>query len=145
MFLTGLVGGDVNLKGLLLAGMIIGVLGVLDDIIISQVSVVKELTETDNTITRKKIFARAMRVGTDHISALINTLFLAYAGAALPLLILFSIQAEPFLTWEQIVNNEMIATEIVRTLTGSMALVLAVPIATALAVASFTKQKGAVE
>ncbi|MBU2416362.1 YibE/F family protein [Patescibacteria group bacterium] len=134
MYLIGLSGGNINIKGLLLAGIIIGALGVLDDVIISQVVLVKELKISNPELTKIQIYHRAMRVGISHLSSMVNTLFLAYAGASLPLLILFSVKQPPFLTFNQIIDNEMIATEIVRTFTGSIGLVLAVPIATFLAV-----------
>ena len=81
-----------------------------------------------------EVYKRSLKVGVDHISSMTNTLFLAYAGAALPLLLLFAVRQEPFETYSQIINHEIIATEIVRTLVGSVGLVLAVPIATGLAV-----------
>lgn len=138
MYLIGLAGGTLNIKGLLLAGIIIGTLGVLDDAIIAQVALVKELKSTNPELTKSQLYARAMRVGISHLSSMVNTLFLAYAGASLPLLILFSINQPPFMTFSQVVDNEMIATEIVRTLTGSIGLILAVPIATLLAVQCIT-------
>jgi len=134
IYLMGLTGGDINVQGLLLAGIILGALGVLDDVIISQVTLVRELKLANPQLSGRHLYSKAMKVGVSHMSAMVNTLFLAYAGAALPLLILFSIKEPPFLTFGQVLNNEMIATEIVRTLTGSIGLVLAVPIATLLAV-----------
>jgi len=140
MYLVGLAGGNVNIKGLLLAGIIIGALGVLDDVVVSQVSLVKELKEANPKLPKRLVYSQAMRVGISHLSSMVNTLFLAYAGAALPLLILFSIKEPPFFSFHQVINNEIIATEIVRSLTGSIGLVLAVPIATLLAV-HFVKSK----
>lgn len=128
-----------NLRGLLLAGMVIGALGVLDDTVVSQVSLVKELVKAKPDMRRAAVFKTAMRVGTDHINAIINTLFLAYAGVSLPLLVLFVIYDQPALSLEFVLNGELIATEIVRTLAGSIALVLSVPIATVLAVAAFCR------
>ena len=133
MFLNGLAGGHINLKGLLLAGIIIGALGILDDVVISQVALIQELKSSNPQLPKKQIYAQGMKVGISHLSSMVNTLFLAYAGVALPLLILFSIKQAPFLTFNQIINNEIIATEIVRTLSGSIGLVLAVPIANLLA------------
>lgn len=134
VYLIGLANGNINIQGLLLAGIIIGALGILDDVIISQVVLVKELMMSNPELTKSQIYSQAMRVGISHLSSMVNTLFLAYAGASLPLLILFSINQPPFMTFKQAIDNEMIATEIVRTLTGSIGLVLAVPIATFLAV-----------
>lgn len=139
-YLVGLAGGNINIKGLLLAGIIIGALGVLDDVIISQVALVKELKISNPELTKNQTYKQAMRVGVSHLSSMVNTLFLAYAGASLPLLILFSVKQEPFLTFNQVIDNEMMATEIVRALTGSIGIVLAVPIATFLAV-SFIKSR----
>ena len=140
IYLTSLAGGQLNVKGLLLAGIIIGALGVLDDVVIAQVSLVRELRGASPLLPKMQIYKKAMKVGISHMSAMVNTLFLAYAGVSLPLLILFSIKEPPFLTFNQVLNNEMVATEIVRTLTGSIGLVLAVPIATLLAV-QFVKIK----
>lgn len=134
MYLIGIGGGNINIKGLLLAGIIIGALGVLDDVIISQVALVQELKISNPELSKSQLYKQAMRVGVSHLSSMVNTLFLAYAGASLPLLILFSVRQPPFLTFNQVIENEMIATEIVRTITGSIGLVLAVPIATFLAV-----------
>jgi len=128
MYLVGSMGGNINLKGLLLAGIIIGTLGILDDVVISQVVLVKELKLANPEFSKYKIYRQAMRVGVSHLSSMINTLFLAYAGASLPLLILFSVGEPPFLTFSQVIDNEMIATEIVRTIVGSIGLVIAVPI-----------------
>ncbi len=134
IYLMGLSGKTINLQGLLLAGIIIGALGVLDDVIISQVTLVQELKRANSRLPNRQIYSQAMKVGVSHMSAMVNTLFLAYAGAALPLLILFSVKEPPFLTFSQVINNETVATEIVRTLGGSVGLVLAMPIATILAV-----------
>jgi len=139
-YLIGLAGGNINIKGLLLAGIIIGALGVLDDVIISQVALVRELKISNHELSRYQLYRQAMRVGVSHLSSMINTLFLAYAGASLPLLILFSVKEPPFLTFAQVIDNEMIATEIVRTITGSIGLILSVPIATFLA-AQFIKEE----
>ncbi|NTU99009.1 YibE/F family protein, partial [Candidatus Falkowbacteria bacterium] len=133
-FLIGLGNGDISFQGLLMAGIIIGALGVLDDVVISQVAAVSELYITDSTLSRWDLFSRAYKVGVSHISSMTNTLFLAYAGASITLLILFSSGQSGFSSWGQAVNNEMIATEIVRTLAGSIGLILAVPISTYLAV-----------
>ncbi len=140
VYLIGLAGGNINVKGLLLAGIIIGALGVLDDVIISQVTLVRELKISNHELSKYQLYRQAMRVGVSHLSSMVNTLFLAYAGASLPLLILFSVKEPPFLTFAQVIDNEMIATEIVRTITGSIGLILAVPIATFLAV-QFIKGK----
>jgi uncharacterized membrane protein len=141
MFLAGLLGGAINFEGLLLAGFIVGTLGVLDDLAVSQVSVVVELQRADPTLSRRELFRRAMRVGVDHIASMVNTLFLAYAGASLPLLLLFRFQEAPFWNTEQVLNHEIIATEIVRTLVGSIGLALTVPITTILAAYAFASMR----
>lgn len=140
MFLTGLSGVSINLKGLLLAGIIIGTLGVLDDVVISQVVLVKELKSSGVSIHGKELYKKAMKVGVSHLSSMVNTLFLAYAGCSLPLLVLFSGDNSSALSFTQAINNEVIVTEIVRTLAGSIGLCLAIPIATFLAV-KFVKTK----
>jgi len=134
MFLMSSSYGAVDLKGLLLAGIIIGSLGVLDDVVIAQVVTVDQLKKTNPNLGRRDAYKKAMKVGVSHLSSMINTLFLAYAGVSLPLLLLFNINEPPFLGFSQIINNEMVAIEIVRALTGSIGLVLAIPIATILAV-----------
>lgn len=137
-FLSMFPGMQVNLKGILLGGIIIGSLGVLDDITISQSAAVFELKDANKSLKFKDLWARGLRIGREHIASLVNTLVLAYAGASLPLLLLFSLNGgEPL---NVLLNREMIATEIVRTLVGSLGLVAAVPITTAIA-AAFTSRK----
>ncbi len=133
-FLITLSSGTINFKGLLLAGIIIGFLGVLDDVVISQIATVEQLLVADPNQNRRDLFKKAHKVGIAHISSMTNTLFLAYAGASLPLLVLFSSGESAFNSFGDIINNEGIAEEIVRTLTGSIALILAVPISTWIAV-----------
>jgi uncharacterized membrane protein len=127
--------GQLNLQGLLLAGIILGTLGVLDDIVISQISLVAQLKAVNKKLRWEELYSRGLEVGKDHIAALINTLVLVYAGANLPLFILFFIQKNtpPWV----ILNSEMVAEEIIRTLTGSIGLVLAVPVATLVASLAF--------
>ena len=123
--------GNLNFSGLLLGGIIVGVLGVLDDIAITQVAVVRELKESVHNLSKKEIYHKAMRVGREHAGALVNTLALAYAGATLPLLLLFSVSQIEF---GMILNQEAVATEIIRTIIGSIGLILTIPITTTLAV-----------
>jgi len=120
----------VSPRGLLLAGMLVGALGVLDDITVSQSSLVFELRRANPSLTGWELFAAGVRVGRDHIAATVNTLVLAYAGAALPLLLLFSQLEEPLL-W--ILNREIVAQEVVQTLVGSLGLIAAVPLTTGFA------------
>jgi uncharacterized membrane protein len=122
--------GGLSLRGLLLAGIIIGGLGVLDDVTMSQASTVFQLRRANASLGFTELLRGALNVGRDHIAATVNTLFLAYAGASLPLLILFAGSPDPFGT---VVTSETVAVEIVRTLVGSIGLIAAVPITTALA------------
>ncbi|MGH2349651.1 MAG: YibE/F family protein [bacterium] len=121
----------VNLRGLLLGGIILGALGVLDDITTGQAAAVQEISLANPQLGPRELYRRGLSVGTEHITALVNTLFLAYAGASLPLFILFTVNVDQPM-WVT-VNSEFVAEEIVRTLVGSSALVLAVPITTLLA------------
>jgi len=123
--------GAINIRGLLLAGIIIGVLGVLDDITVSQSAVVSQLKQINPGLNSKELYKRAMAVGQDHISSMVNTLILVYTGASLPLLLLFINNPHPF---AEVINYEIIADEVVRTLVGSIGLILAVPITTLIAV-----------
>jgi uncharacterized membrane protein len=125
--------GELDLRGIVLAGLIVAALGVLDDVTVSQSSTVFTLHETDPTQTFPQLFGRGMRVGRDHIASVINTLFLAYAGASLALLLLFSTSGLPA---GELVNSELVATEIVKTVVGSLGLIAAVPLTTAIAAAS---------
>ncbi|MBI2048653.1 MAG: YibE/F family protein [Parcubacteria group bacterium] len=138
MYLNLNTGGQLNFVGLLLAAVIIGALGALDDIAITQVAVVRELMLANDALPPMDVYRRAMRVGKEHVGALVNTLVLAYTGAALPLLLLFSFADGGLLT---VINREVIATEMVRTVIGSIGLVLAVPITTILAVLVFSRWK----
>jgi uncharacterized membrane protein len=125
--------GGLDLRGIVLAGLIVAALGVLDDVTVSQSSTVFALHETDPDQTFAQLFGRGMRVGRDHIASVINTLFLAYAGASLALLLLFSTSG---LAAGELVNSEQVATEIVKTVVGSLGLIAAVPLTTAIAAAS---------
>ncbi|GGT21552.1 YibE/F family protein [Streptomyces purpureus] len=130
---TGLIHGlypDIDMSGLLLAGVIIGSLGVLDDVTVTQTSAVWELHQADPSMGPRALYRAAIRIGRDHIASVVNTLVLAYAGAALPLLLLFSIAQSSVGT---VANSELVAQEIVRTLVGSIGLVASVPVTTALA------------
>lgn len=121
---------QVALRGLLLAGILIGALGALTDITIVQASVVRELAHTDPSLSLRQLYARGMNVGRDHVGSLVNTLVLAYAGAGLSLFVLLHIYE---VTAARAFNLELVATEVVHTLVGSVGLILAVPITTVLA------------
>lgn len=130
-FLQIMKGGAINMRGILLAGIIIGFLGVLDDITVSQSAVVFQLKNANRRLNLSELFKRSMDVGKDHIASMINTLILVYTGAALPLLLLFTDSSRSF---SEVVNYEIIASEIIRTLLGSIGLILAVPVTTLIAV-----------
>lgn len=122
--------GDFDLSGLLLAGIVLGALGALDDVTVTQASAVWELRRAAPDQPASRLFAGGLRVGRDHIASTVNTLLLAYAGASLPLVLLFALSRQPL---GAIANSEVVAVEIVRTLVGSIGLVAAVPITTWLA------------
>ncbi|HSL32956.1 MAG TPA: YibE/F family protein [Candidatus Limnocylindrales bacterium] len=122
---------ELDLGGLLLAAVIFGALGILDDVTVTQAATVHELFEADPDVGRFELFRRAMNVGRSHISATVNTLALAYVGASLPLIVLFNAgQQDPFLT----VSGEIVAVEVVKALVGSIGIAAAVPATTAMAV-----------
>ncbi len=123
-------GADVSLQGLLLAGMVIGALGVLDDVTVSQASTVLALRAADPRSASASSSAARCDVGRDHVSATVNTLVLAYVGASLPVLLIFSAAD---LGWGRRSNLELVAKEVVATLVGSIGLIAAVPVTTALA------------
>jgi uncharacterized membrane protein len=131
VYLNFNTGGRLDFTGLLLGAIIIGALGVLDDIAVTQAAVVSELYNSNSSLGRKDVYKRALRVGREHVGALVNTLVLAYTGASLPLLLYFYLgNADIGAT----INSEIFATEIVRTIVGSIGLILTVPIVTLLAV-----------
>lgn len=137
VYINTYIGESIDIKSLLLAGIIISTLGVLDDITVSQSAIVFMLIKTNKSMPIPKIFTEAMNIGRDHIASLVNTLILVYAGASLPLFMLFhQSQIDIFHT----VSNEIVATEIVRTLVGSVGLVAAVPITTFLATLILKRQ-----
>jgi uncharacterized membrane protein len=139
--LTGLSGDDtsllsavannVSLQGLLTCGVIVAGLGVLNDVTITQASAVWELRATDPGLTRRQVFVTSMRIGRDHIASSVYTIVFAYAGAALPVLLLIEVYQRGLV---DVLVNETVAEEIVRTLASGIGLVLAVPVTTAIAV-----------
>lgn len=130
--------GTINLRGLLLGGIIVGVLGVLDDITTAQAAVVDELKKARPQMTFKELYRAGISVGKEHIASLVNTLVLAYVGASFPLVLLFQQYDQP-LTY--LLNSELVAEEIARTLIGSTALILAVPLTTALTAYVLSKKQ----
>lgn len=129
--------GSINVRGLLLGSMIIGLLGVLDDVTTAQAATVDELKKANPSLSMKELYARGMSVGREHITSLVNTLVLAYAGASMPLLLFFSFDFQPF--WVSL-NSEFVAEEVVRTLVGSVVLVLGVPFTTLVAAYFFSQR-----
>jgi len=123
--------GLLDFTGLLLGAIIVGVLGVLDDIAVTQAAVVVELYNSNSKLSPREVYKRALRVGREHVGALVNTLVLAYAGASLPLLMYFYLAPVGF--WS-LINSELFATEIIRAVVGSIGLIMTVPIVTGLAV-----------
>jgi len=128
MFLQSGVLQNVNLRGLLLGGIIIGCLGVLDDVTTAQTAAIDEIRKANPSLTPKQLWQAGFSVGREHIASLINTLALAYAGASLPLLLLFKTN-ERYPLWVTL-NSEFLSEEIIRTLVGSVTLLFAVPIST---------------
>ncbi|HEY4279259.1 MAG TPA: YibE/F family protein [Conexibacter sp.] len=130
LFALRLVDQNVSLTGLLIAGMVIGALGVLDDVTVSQSSTVFALRAANPALTYRELVKHAMEVGRDHVAATVNTLVLAYAGASLPVLLVFASGA---LSLPQSASLELVAEQIVGTLVGSIGLIAAVPLTTAIA------------
>jgi uncharacterized membrane protein len=121
---------DIDLRGLLLAGIVIGALGVLDDVTVTQAAAVWELHLAKPTATVRELYTAGIRIGRDHIAATVNTLVLAYVGASLPLLVVYQLAGSGL---RDVLTNEVVAQEVVRTLVGSLGLVAAVPVTTLLA------------
>ena len=121
---------QVSLEGILLGGIIIGSLGVLNDVTVTQASAVWALRAADPTAGARALYRRAMAIGRDHIASTVDTLVLAYAGASLPLLLLFTLASRPI---GDVVTGGLVAEEIVRTLVGGIGLVASVPVTTGLA------------
>ena len=135
LFLTAL-GTNIDLRGLILGGMMVGALGAIDDVTVTQSSAVWELRAVDATRSRSQLLSSGLRIGRDHVASTVNTLVLAYAGASMPLLVLFLLSDQSAGT---VANGEIVATEIVRTLVGSIGLIASVPITTWLAVDAVTR------
>jgi uncharacterized membrane protein len=138
--LGALLGTEVDGRGLVLAGLLIGALGALDDVTVTQTTAVWELRAADPGLRGAALFRSAMRIGRDHVASAVNTLVLAYAGTTLPLLLLFSVAQRGI---GDVLTTQVIATEVVRTLVGSIGLVAAVPVTTAVAVAVASRDQGA--
>jgi len=133
-----LAGSKISVTGLLLAGIIIGALGVLNDVTVTQASAVWELHRANPRLGGLDLYLSVMRIGRDHIASVVDTLVLAYAGASLPLLVLFAVSPRSL---GAVVNGEIVAVEVVRALVGSIGLVFSVPITTALAAAVLARSR----
>ena len=131
-FLIPIVGERIDLTGILLAATVLGSLGVLDDVTVTQAAAVEQLARAEPNATRGGVVARAMRIGRSHIAATVNTLVLAYLGASLPLLLLFTLSGQAPLV---VLNGEIVAVEVIRALVGSIGIVAAVPLTTLVAAA----------
>jgi uncharacterized membrane protein len=119
--------GNFDARGILLAGILLGILGVIDDVAITQASIVEELSRANKKMLRRELITKAMNVGRDHIGSVINTLILVYVGGSLTTILLFSKFPRPFEVW---INSEEVAIPLVISLIGSLGLILAVPITT---------------
>jgi uncharacterized membrane protein len=130
---------NLNLQGLLLGSIIIGVIGVLDDVTTGQAAAIEEISMANNSLNFQQLYKSGLSIGREHIASLVNTLFLAYVGASFPLLLLYSTQKTQSL-WVTL-NSNFIAEEVVRTLVGSTVLVIAVPLTTFLAAIYYSRQQ----
>ncbi|ASR39501.1 YibE/F [Prauserella marina] len=135
--LIAALGHGIDARGLLLAGVVIGALGVLDDVTVTQTSAVWELRRANPSLSWRELYGAGLRIGRDHVGSAVNTLVMAYAGAALPVLLLASLSGVGLGT---ILGSQDLAQEIVRTLAGSIGIVAAVPVTTALAAIVASKQ-----
>jgi uncharacterized membrane protein len=135
-YLRGVLGSTIDLRGMLLAGIVIGALGVLNDVTVTQASAVWEIHRANPAVGAGHLYRSAMQIGRDHIASTVDTLVLAYAGAALPLFVIFTV-ADRRLT--DVLTGEIVAQEIVQTLVGSLGLIAAVPMTTWLASAVVTR------
>ena len=118
----------LDFSGLVLAGIVVAGLGVLNDVTITQASAIWQLREVSPEMTWRELYSRGMTVGRDHIASTVYTIVFAYAGAALPLLLLLEVYAQP---WNVVLTSTVLAEEVIRTMVGAIALVLAVPVTTA--------------
>jgi uncharacterized membrane protein len=126
----------LSLTGVVLAGMVIGALGVLDDVTVSQASTVMALRKANPAQRARELYRGAVSVGRDHVAATVNTLVLAYVGSSLPILLVFGIEGTAF---ADTINREAVAEQVIAMLVGSIGLILAVPVTTALAASLATQ------
>jgi uncharacterized membrane protein len=135
-YLASVVNSNLDLRGILLAGVIVGMLGVLDDVTVAQAATIDEIKRANPKTQFKQLYSAGMSVGRDHIASLVNTLALAYVGSSLPLFLLLYINSSNIPIWVTL-NSEFIGQELVRTLSGSIAIILAVPITSFIAAKVF--------
>lgn len=135
-YLASITNVDLDLRGILLAGVIVGMLGVLDDVTVAQAATIDEIKRANPSTKFKQLYQAGMSVGRDHIASLVNTLALAYVGSSLPLFLLLYINSANVPIWVTL-NSEFIGQELVRTLSGSIAIILAVPITSLIAAKVF--------
>lgn len=136
VYLNFATNGSLDLSGLLLGSIIIGILGILDDVSITQASSVEQLKHANPTLHFTELYRRAIKIGRDHIGSLVNTLALAYVGASLPIILLYAKAGSD--VWITL-NQEVVASELLRIIVGSIGLILAVPATTAVAAWYFNK------
>lgn len=122
----------VDLTGLVTCGMLVAGLGVLNDVTVTQASAVWELAAADPSAGARRLFSSAMRIGRDHIASTVYTIAFAYAGSAFTTLFVLSLYDSSL---GQLLSTSSLAAEVVRTLVGSIGLVVAIPLTTAVAVA----------
>lgn len=137
-YLASITNVDLDLRGILLAGVIVGMLGVLDDVTVAQAATIDEIKRANPKTKFKQLYRAGMSVGRDHIASLVNTLALAYVGSSLPLFLLLYINSSNVPIWVTL-NSEFIGQELIRTLSGSIAIILAVPITSWIAAKVFDK------
>jgi uncharacterized membrane protein len=136
--LIGALNTPIDARGLLLAGIVIGALGVLDDVTVTQTSAVWELRKANPDLSWRQLYSSGLQIGRDHVASSVNTLVLAYAGAALPLLLAYTLSDR---TFGEIISTQAVAQELVRTLVGSIGIIAAVPITTAIAAAVAVRER----
>jgi uncharacterized membrane protein len=136
--LSSQMNGEINIKLLFFISILIGAAGVLDDVTIGQVSSMYEIYKANPKLTTKQLYNRTMNVGREHVSSMINTLFIVYAGSSLPLVVLMYLSNRDL---ETLISIDMISEEIARTLVISMSLLLVVPISTYISSTILTHQK----
>lgn len=129
----------ISLRGLLLGAMILGAVGVLDDVTIIQSSAVEELQQANPSLSSLELYKRSLRIGHEHIVSMVNTLFIAYAGAALPLLLFYAVQQDIATPLWVVFNSEAVMEELLRSIVGSAALVISVPLSSAIAAYLYAK------